>query len=323
MKKTVWITFIIAASMLLMPLSAVGNAPQETEILQTGTNQTLKEESPTVSDTFRLYDPETEKITEISREDYIFGVVAAEMPALYDIEALKAQSVAAYTYACYNRNLRKDEKYDLSTDPNDSQCFITKAQAQEKWGSKAEEYKEKIETAVRETENYVIKYNNEIILAVYHAISNGKTEDCSNVWGKGYNYLKSVDSSWDKESPDYKKTVEFTTEELKEKIGSNIKWGKKPQNFFGKCTYYKSGNVKEIALCSTKISGVEIRKKLDLRSSCFKVEYKNGKFLFTTYGYGHGVGMSQYGANALASQGKDFKEILSHYYTDCTVEKLK
>ncbi len=320
MKKIIWITFIIAAVMLLMPLSVLGNQPQIIDVVKTEKDQIKETVKP--SDTFRLYDPETKEITEISREEYIFGVVAAEMPALYEKEALKAQAVAAYTYACYNREMNKDSKYDLSTDPSNSQCFITKTAAEEKWGSKAEEYMEKIKTVIKETDDYVIKYDGEIILAVYHAISSGKTEESENVWSKDYPYLKSVNSKWDKDSENYKETVSFTTEQLKEKLGDDIKWGKKAKDYFGKRVLTDSGYVKEIIVCGSKISGTDIRKSLDLRSACFDVKFQDDKFIFTTYGYGHGVGMSQNGANELAKKGKDFKEILLHYYTDCSVEKL-
>jgi len=321
MKKIVWITFLIAATMLLMPLSVLGNQPKVVQTVNFENEQ--KAETEELSDTFRLYDPKTEKITEISREDYIFGVVAAEMPALYEKEALKAQAVAAYTYACYNREINKAAEYDLSTDPSNSQCFITKAEAKEKWGSKADEYKEKIESVIKETNDYVIKYDGEIILAVYHAISSGKTETSANVWGKDYPYLKSVDSKWDKDSQNYTETVSFTVGEIKKKLGEDIEWGKKAKDYFGKSVLTESGYVDEITVCGKKISGTDIRNKLDLRSACFEVKFKDDKFLITTYGYGHGVGMSQNGANELAKKGKNFKEILQHYYSGCSIESLR
>jgi len=317
MKKTLWVSVIITAAMLLLPLSAISDTPDLVDTIPTGTKPVAEQTS--AEDTFRLYDPETEKITEISREDYIFGVVAAEMPALYEPEALKAQAVAAYTYADYYRGQRAGEKYDVSTDYNVSQCYITREKAMEKWGSKADEYSKKIENAVKEVGNSKIKYNGQTILAVYHAISAGKTESCKNVWGKEYPYLSAVDSSFDKTAEGYSQTSEFTASEIKELLGDGFTWSGKPQDYFGKATLTDSGYVKEIAVCGKKTDGTEIRSRLDLRSACFTVSYNNEKFVFTTYGYGHGVGMSQNGANALAKQGKDYKEILLHYYTDCQV----
>ncbi len=321
MKKLLMLTVIMTAAMLLMPLSAVSGTEPQTDKTALEISTAPIESEPETSDTFRLYDHKTEKITEISREDYIFGVVAAEMPASYETEALKAQAVAAYTYACFYREQNKNEKYDLSTDYTVSQCYITKEEAIKKWGSKADEYTQKIESAVKSVGNSKIEYNGEIILAVYHAISAGKTETCANVWGRDYPYLKSVDSSFDKQAQNYAVKTKFTVSELKEKLGDIIKWTGKTENYFGKATLTDSGYVKEIEVCGKKTDGTDIRSRLELRSACFSVKYENDKFIFTTNGYGHGVGMSQNGANALAKQGKDYKEILLHYYTDCSLSK--
>ena len=322
MKKIVWMSFFLSVVMLLMPLSAINAQPKALEAANMNNiNNETKEKKETSDDVFRIYNHETEKITEMKAEDYIFGVVAAEMPALYDKEALKAQAVAAYTYACYNRTANKEKEYDVSTDYNTSQSFITEEQAEKKWGSKAEDYKKKIKTAIKEAKGYTVKYNGEIILAVYHAISSGKTEDSANVWGKEYPYLKSVDTSFDTDAENYCATVELTQKELKEMLGEKIDEKASPKDYFGDLSLSKTGLVKEIEVCGNKYTGASIRELLELRSSNFTVNYKDEKFIFKTYGYGHGVGMSQYGANCLAKNGKNFKEILCYFYTDCTVEK--
>ncbi len=322
MKKIIWMSLILGVSMLLIPFSVLGTAPKA----QTVANMTVPktdntEENKEAGDTFRILNHKTEEITEMKSSDYIFGVVAAEMPALYETEAIKAQAVAAYTYACYNRNANSNRDYDLSTDFNVSQSFITEADAKEKWGSNAEKYTEKIKDAIKEVDGYLIKYNGEAILSVYHAISSGKTEDSSNVWGNSYPYLKSVDSSFDKNANNYSTETVFTSAQLKDKLGDKINSKYSPDDYFGDCSLSKTGLVKEIELCGKNITGAKLRELLDLRSSNFQVDYKDGNFTFTTYGYGHGVGMSQNGANELAKQGKNFEEILIHYYTDCTVEK--
>ena len=270
-------------------------------------------------DYFRVYNHETKKIIKMKSEDYIFGVVSAEMPALYEEEALKAQAVAAYTYACFNRKNNANKDYDVSTDYNVSQSFLAEEKLNEKWGSKTEEYKAKIRKAINESSGYVIKYNDEIILSVYHAISPSKTENSENVWGKAYPYLKSVDSSFDTKAENFSTKAEFTQKELEEKLGDKIKKGFSPKDYFGDVSLSKTGLVKEIQICDKKYKGSEIREIFDLRSSNFTVEYKEGKFIFTVCGYGHGVGMSQFGANELAKEGKNFKEILEYYYTDCKV----
>lgn len=327
MKKTIYLSFITAIVMMLTPLSVLSQTATNEEIssktLQTDASPVSEVTEKKEKDIFRLYDHKTEKITEIEADDYIFGVVAGEMPALFESEALKAQAIAAYTYACYNRNMRKNEEYDLSTDPSDSQCYITYDEANNRWGSKAEEYTKKIKSIIKEVSGYAITYNGEEILAVYHAISAGKTRNCKDVWGKDYPYLKSVDSSFDKQTENYKTEISFTTKEIKEKLKNLTTFKGKAKNYFGKVSKCEAGYINQISVCSKNIKGATIREVLDLRSNCFDVKYDNGNFIFTVYGYGHGVGMSQNGANELAKNGKNHIEILNHYYTDCSIEKVR
>lgn len=323
MKKIVLMSVFLAGVMLLMPLSVI-DTQTKTQAITTPENavETFAPQIPEQkTDTFRVYNHETKKITVMNSEDYIFGVVAAEMPALYEPEALKAQAVAAYTYACFNRNLNKNEKYDVSTDYNVSQSYISEEKALKNWGSKAEEYKTKIKKAISDTSGYTIKYQGEIILSVYHAISSGKTEDSANVWGKSYPYLKSVDSSFDKKAENYCTEVKLTTSELKEKMKDMIDKDISPKDYFGDCSLSKTGLVKKIEFCNKNYTGAKIREILNLRSSNFTVDFSDGEFIFEVYGYGHGVGMSQYGANSLAKDGKNFKEILMHYYNGCSLSK--
>lgn len=322
MKKTVFITLFMSLVMLLMPLSVLTTKPQALETSKKSIKIEKNDKTVKKEDIFRLYDPETEKITNINAEDYIFGVVAAEMPALYETEALKAQAVAAYTYACFNREKNKDNSYDVSADPSVSQCYITEEEAMAKWGNNADEYKKKIKNAVGEVIGNVLTYKGEIILSVYHAISCGVTEDSGNVWGKEYPYLKSVDSSWDKNAENYKSTVNLTSAEMQEKLGDKITFSGEEKDYFGKTEFTEAGYVKKIEICEKTITGSDVRKYLDLRSNCFEVSYNDGVFTFDVYGYGHGVGMSQFGANSLAKEGKNFEEILKYYYNGCKIEEF-
>lgn len=301
-----------------MPLSAIKGTSKAISVSNSITNIPAK----ISSDEFRILDCETGKISTIKADDYIFGVVAAEMPASYEEEALKAQAVAAYTFSCYKRDANKDLDYDLSTDYKTYQSYISKEVARERWGNNADLYTEKIEKAIKSVSGYLLTYQNKPALAVYHAISPGKTESCKNVWGKDYPYLQAVSSTFDKLSPDYISTVELTTEELKEKLKDKITFSGDSKNYFGKLSKTNSGTVKEISICNQTLNGSELRSLLELRSSSFEVSYKDGKFIFTVYGYGHAVGMSQYGANYLAKQGADFKEILNTYYKGCKLRKL-
>ena len=320
MKKILGTAIILAAMMLLIPLSAFKEQPKVTEATAI-INAEQKTDEPTQSESFKVYDPETEKITEMTAEDYIFGVVAAEMPVLYEEEALKAQAVAAYTFACCRKAENSQKEYDITTSPLTDQSYITEATACERWGKNAEIYTKKIKSVIEQTKGYMITYNGLPATAVYHAISSGKTESCKDVWGKDIPYLVPVTSEGDRLAEGYISEVVLTKRELrqllKEKTDVNT-----DDLSFGDAQRTDSGAVKEITLCGETFSGSEIRELVGLRSSNFQVNYSDKRFTFTVYGYGHGVGMSQNGANYMAKQGSTFKEILTHYYTDCKIEKV-
>ncbi len=311
MKKMFSLTAIILSALLLLPLTALKGEQKNIAVLSPSTTVSKDE------DTFRLCNTETEKVEKISAKDYIFGVVAAEMPALYEAEALKAQAVAAYTYALYKKDTNKLKDYDITDSHLSDQSYITLEEAKTRWGDNAPSYIEKIEKAIQDVENYVITYQGQPILAVYHAISFGKTEDAKNVWGKEYPYLKTVDSYGDKLCKDYISTLTVSETDVKEKLKLT------DGNPLGDIIRTDSGTVKSIKIYDTEISGNTIRDLFSLRSSNFEVTYNESNFNFTVYGYGHSVGMSQNGADYMAKQGADFKQILSHYYKDCNIEKLK
>lgn len=323
MKKVLFVSLFTAAVMLLLPLSIMKKSIPSilTTAIQNG--ETGQKEIKNGSTSFKVCNSESGEITEIDTQDYIFSVVAAEMPALYEEEALKAQAVAAYTFALSRKVENSDKTYDITTDHTVDQSYITEQQARDKWGDNADEYTEKIKKAIEEVSDYVITYDGNVITSVYHAISGGKTEDSKNVWGISLPYLKPVSSEGDKLSSDYKTEVSFTTEEMKEKLSDEFEPADSDENFFSDIKRTDSGTVTGIKVCGKEITGARLRSILDLRSSNFEVNYSDGKYTFTVYGYGHCVGMSQNGANYMAKQGSDFKEILTHYYTGCKIEKLK
>ena len=322
MKKIIGCAFFILAFMFILPLGVM-KKPETVKVSAAVTSQVISQDGSFRADTLRVLDKESGTVTEMTPEEYIFGVLAAEMPALYDKEALKAQAVAAYTFALNRQTENADKDYDITTDMGTDQSFITEEKAREKWGDKADEYCDKLKGAVKEVENFAVTYDGKPILAVYHAISSGKTEDCENVWGKAYPYLKSVASPGDSLAPDYISKAVFSADDLRDKLSKTVELSGEPQDYFGKTERTASGTVKSIEVCGSDLSGGEIRSALSLKSSDFEVLYKDGEFVFTVYGYGHGVGMSQYGADCMAKQGSDFKEILLHYYRGCRVEKLK
>lgn len=321
MKKILCSGLIILSAMFIFPLlgATTEQKPAVSAATKLFTSKTDKQEN---GDTFRICDMQTDTVSVLTADEYIFGVVAAEMPALYEPEALKAQAVAAYTLACRRRADNKDKSYDLTTDYTVDQSYISKADAEKRWGDKAEEYSKKIKDAVADVKNLIVTYEGEPITAVYHAISSGKTEDSRDIWGGSLSYLKPVASPGDKLSPDYISEVKVSAEELQKKLGDECKLSGEPAAYFGEPKRTDSGSVLTVPVCGTDINGAKIRSIFDLRSLNFSVKYADGSFTFTVRGYGHGVGMSQYGANYMAKQGSDFKEILTYYYTGCKVEKI-
>lgn len=317
--KTVYITtmMITAVLMLILPLSAknlVGGLPvSAAPIVNEG-------ESESPSEEVRVKISSTGEIEVFSAEDYIFGVVAAEMPALYEEEALKAQTVAAYTYYLLQKESNSDKDYDITDDYTVDQAFITPEAARDKWGSGADEYEAKIRSAVSDVLYERVTYGGELASTVYHAISFGVTEKASDVWGGEYPYLISVDSSWDKLHDNYLSTVTLTVQELKAKLASVAELKSETENCISNIVCTDAGGVKTLDISGKTVSGSEVRSALELRSANFSVEFKDGKYTFTVKGYGHAIGMSQYGAHYMAMQGKTYKEILLHYYSGCKVE---
>ena len=246
-------------------------------------------------------------------EEYVAGVVAAEMPAAFPEEALKAQAVAARTYQVRQMQAAGSSAvlYDVG------QAYLSEAAQKEKWGESYGLYAGKIRSAVRATAGEIMTYDGEPILAAFHAQSGGKTEDAENVWDAAVPYLKSVDSKEDRQAPNNETTVTIAAKTLAEKLGV----AKDAAVSVKKRT--EAGYVAEVQAGDKTFSGREIREKLGLRSANFTIAKNGESYLFTVHGYGHGAGMSQYGASFLAEQGKDYHEILRHYYTDISFSILE
>ncbi|MBE6152459.1 MAG: stage II sporulation protein D [Firmicutes bacterium] len=251
-------------------------------------------------------------ILELQMEEYIVGVVAAEMPASFNIEALKAQAVIARTYA-----LKKISRGEVLTDTVSTQSYIDVFQMKEKWGNDYAKYYNKIVNAVNSTKGEYLIYDGEYIEAVYHSTSNGYTEAAVNVWGKSYPYLKSVESSWDKSVNSYLKITNKELETVLNILGisydENI-----PINIIKR---NDSGRVSQLKIGEKIFSGIEFRNLLGLRSTDFDIEINNDVMTIITRGYGHGVGMSQYGANEMAKKGYNYQGIINHYYNGVKLSK--
>lgn len=267
------------------------------------------------------------EVTELTMKEYLWGVVAAEMPAMFHQEALKAQTVAARTYAYRQRELgaSKHPDADVCGDYTCCQAYLTREQARESWGEDAAVYEEKIAQAVAHTNGLLCFYGGEPIDALFFSSAAGVTSDAVEVWGAEVPYLRSVESPEGEEVPGWQTLVTFTHEEFVDRFRES--WPQadfegEPESWFSQPTLDHSGAVAAISMGGVEVTGFQARQALGLRSAHFTVEPTGENILIHVTGYGHGVGMSQYGANALAQKGKDFVEILKWYYTGITVEGL-
>ena len=253
------------------------------------------------------------RVVSLELEDYVIGVVVAEMPALFSSEALKAQAVIARTYA-----LKANSMGRSLSDNESTQSYKDNGELASLWGGNYSSYYSKIKDAVNSTKGVYLTYNGQFIEAVYHSTSNGKTEDSSNVWGNYYPYLVSVDSVYDNTNPSFSISKSFSYNELSSKLVFNVD----SSSEFNILGYTSGGRVSSISVDGHEFSGVSFRSMLGLRSTDFDIVKNDDGVVITTRGYGHGVGMSQYGANGMGKAGYSYRDILLHYYSGVSIEQL-
>lgn len=241
-------------------------------------------------------------------ENYVIGVVAGEMSVSFPYEALKAQAVASRTYAVRGANGNKNFDYTKL-----KQNYISVDKMKKMWGKSFNENYKKISQCVNATQGEILEYNNEPILAVFCSTSNGETEDCKNVWGQDLQYLTSVESAGDKYSPYYTGSVTVSAKTVKNIFGSENIVVKERTN---------AGYVATVSIGEKEFSGEKIRNTFHLKSSDFTIDKNGSDIVFKTKGYGHGVGMSQYGAVYMANNGTNYIDILSHYYKNTNIKKI-
>lgn len=357
MKTQIALSFFMAAMILLLPVSAVlvtsddfnadlissENSEQSSSStsnsLQSDTSSSaLYEEISTdvtlsdfKTDVFRILDLSTNEISTIPAFDYVVGAVASEMPYTYHEEALKAQAVSAYTYALRVRYQNQKSKpdnlkgADFSAEPSKYLGFMTEEIARERFGEKFDEIWKKITNAVNDVFGEVIVYDEEPIIAAYHSLSSGKTETAENVWGSPIEYLVAVDSKSDTSAEDYSTTDSFTLTQVEQSLTSkypNIKLPEDKNAWFNILKRSESGTVLSLTVGSEFLKGSDIRSLFELRSSNFTVTYQDEVFSFNVLGYGHGVGLSQQGANTMAENGASYKDILLHYYSNVSIKEI-
>ena len=264
-------------------------------------------------------------VVDLTMADYLWGVVAAEMPASFEEEALKAQACAARTYTVLQQGRGKHPEADICGDSTCCQAYIERSAAEARWGLNAGEYGAKIGRAVAETDGLGILYNGQPIQALFFSSAAGKTADAVEVWGNSVAYLKSVDSPEGDEVPNYRTQVVLEAAEVKSLTldaypGANL--SRDPSAWFGAASRGESGGVVSMPLGGVTLTGGQLRALFSLRSAAFTVNWDGARFTFDVTGYGHGVGMSQYGANAMAKNGSAYEDILTWYYTGAEVGTL-
>lgn len=327
MKSYTAICFFLAVALILCPLVSVpkakdtfsanisGNTAEEEESYEIGE----KSETESTAENVNVLKASSGQVSEIPIREYLIDCVAAEIGGTAEEETIKAQAIACHSLLLYKK-AHKDSSLGDADISDASQKLLSTDEQKEKWGENYRAYREKIEKCVAEVENKILCFDGEPIMATFFSLCNGKTENAENIWGNAVPYLVSVDSPDDKLSPNYSSTVSVTSEEFKKVLAEK---GAAPsenaEEWIGKSELNSTGTVKSISLCGKDFSGTEVRSMFSLKSATFSVKYEDGKFVFSVYGYGHGVGMSQYGANEMAKKGNTYDEILLHYYKNAVI----
>lgn len=319
---------LVIIMVIVLPIMIVG-----IDISGTGkersSNQGMKKEDIAI----HVYLHEQDRIVSMSLEEYVKGVVAAEMPAEFAPEALKAQALAARTYAIKNMiafggsGLPDKPGADVSSDHKQSQAWQDQHKLRERWGPFLyEQYWKRITQAVEATRGEIITYHDEPINSLFHSTSGEKTASAKEVWGFEYPYLQSVACRWDQASPRYSETKAFALSEIEQRLGADagvVAAGQSGDNSSIRIlSYTNSGRVDQIRVGNKTFSGLALRDKLELRSANFSAELKGDQFVVKTTGYGHGVGMCQYGANGMAKEGRNYRDIIQYYYTGVTIKNI-
>ncbi len=310
---------ILFVMVMIIPTLLVMPNQEQAPLAKKDSKEAVVKTSPVVQGgVVAVFRANTQTVETIPLEDYVIGVVATEMPADFEMEALKAQALSARTYIV---KAKMNEPTNLSggdvTDTVKDQVYKSDAELRSLWKNDYQWKITRIRQAVEETSGKVLTYNGQPITASFFSTSNGLTENSEDYWSSSLPYLRSVDSHWDSESPKFNSQSAFSVADVEARLSVKLS---------------KGAEVKEIAETAGKrvakfkigdkiFTGKEVREKLGLRSSDFTWKQKDGQIIIDTKGYGHGVGMSQYGANGMAKEGKRYKEIVGHYYSGVEISE--
>ncbi|MBQ3135998.1 MAG: stage II sporulation protein D [Clostridia bacterium] len=318
MKDYLLMTLLLFLIMVVSPLVTLidkADNAEPTATISTAAGKTERTEESSSHETVTLMVSSTGKLTEMSAEEYLYGAVCAEMPASFHKEALKAQAVASYTYMKWlkeNADNPSQIKADITDNPEIHQAYISDEELQKRWGSSYDIYSEKVKEAVKSVLYEYLAYEKKTAMTVFHGISPGKTVSAQAAWGNEIPYLSSVTAPGDKLSPDITTELSISKEDFVKHFD-----GAKAENTEEILKGIKTsdeGYVNEITYKKQKLSSADLRSAYNLKSPFLKIESNKSNVLFTVYGKGHGVGMSQYSADYMARQGSTYDEILAHFY---------
>ncbi len=330
-RQSVAISVVLIALLFILPLAVI--VPFRSELFSGESPVDETEQAPFASGdldaqtVLKVLDGDT--VVEMDMGEYLVGVVRAEMPASFEEEALKAQAVAARTYTSYKilTGGNHGDTADICTDSTCCQAWIAEDRARSNWGEDADAFEQKIEAAVYETDGQTILYGGVPILAVFHSSSAGQTRQAGTVWLNDLPYLQPVTSPEDgAQIPNYYSRVSFTADAFREKVLAahpEADLSGEMSGWLTNAVTDASGSVETVDVGGVTMKGSTLRGILGLRSACFDWEVQDGELVFFVTGFGHGVGMSQYGADQMARDGADYQEILTHYYTGVTVEPYR
>ena len=303
---------------VMLNIASLGNSSQTVPEQTLGPTETVTQ-PPAEKVTYLPVLTDGAVVRVMALEEYILGVVLAEMPASFETEALKAQAVVARTYAL--RRLTLGDRHGavaICTDSACCQAYISEADYLKTMGDQVDI--DKIRLAVSETAGQVLTFGGELAEATYFSCSGGRTEDAQAVWGEAISYLQAVDSPGEENAENYSAAIYFTAAEFSAALGRTLEGS--PESWFGKASYTDGGGVATMFVGGISYSGTELRQKLGLNSTAFAVTADSSGITVTTRGKGHRVGMSQYGADAMAMAGSTYAEILAHYYPGTVIDNF-
>lgn len=272
--------------------------------------------------TILLQDSDTGALLTPAVQEYLVGAAASEMPATWPDQALLAQMVASHSFVLYQKEHCENPAAGwIGVAPARMQGYLTPEVRAARWGEHAQEFEEKLQALAAQVSHVLVLYDGRPAAACYHAISRGRTEASQNVWEQALPYLQGVDSPLDKNAEGFAQSVEFTPQQMADALSAQL--GITPDgdagSWFGETQWYDTGYVRSIEICGQSVAGVKLRQALGLRSNCFSISLSDGNFFVSTHGYGHGVGLSQWGARLMAEQGAGWQEILAHYFPETTI----